>query len=437
MDIRLFEVQFDKSGSVFQPLQVRDIVAFLNSEPGNQTSDIVVLSHGWNNDMDEARTLYRTFLRKLAGVLPEGSGRKPAAIGVLWPSKKFADKSLIPSGAASASDSTALMPAFEAQIENMKALFGSFQADECLDHVARLLPSIESDASAQHEFVRTVAQLARAHLDPSQASPDEGEATLEGMDAAELLDLLGRPVLLETSADVGAGGAAGLGEDTGGAAGLFGEFLDSTSAGALRLLNLMTYYVMKDRAGIVGRGVNGMLHGIQQQVPDTLRFHLAGHSFGGRLVTAAVDGPNALRVNTLLLLQAAFSHNAFAEKFDGTHDGFFRSVIAKKKVAGPILVTHSRNDRAVGLAYPLASRLNGDSAAAIGDANDRFGGIGRNGAQHMGAEARFEELQKAGAKYDFPGPSRVINLNGDAVIRDHGDVAREETAWALARAILS
>jgi len=319
----------------------------------------------------------------------------------------------------------------------MKAVFGSFQADECLDHIAGLLKSVETDITAQHEFVRSVAQLTKAHLDPSQVSADEGEAGLEGVDAAELLDLLGRPVLLDTAVDAGAGGAAGLDQDAGGAAGLFGEYLDSISAGALRLLNLATYYVMKDRAGMVGRGVNGMLRGIQEQVSAKMEFHLAGHSFGGRLVTAAVDGPNPLRVNTLLLLQAAFSHNGFAEKFDGEHDGFFRSVVAKKKVAGPILVTHSRNDRAVGLAYPLASRLNGDSAAAIGDANDRFGGIGRNGAQHLGPEARFEELRKAGAKYDFSGPARVFNLNGDAVIRDHGDVAREETAWALASAILS
>ena len=48
---------------------------------------------------------------------------------------------------------------------------------------------------------------------------------------------------------------------------------------------------MKDRAGDVGRGgVNGVLRDMKKVRPD-LRLHLVGHSFGGRLVTAAADGP--------------------------------------------------------------------------------------------------------------------------------------------------
>ena len=46
MAIRIFEVQFDKSGSVFQPQQEADIIRFLTTAPGNQITDVVVLSHG-------------------------------------------------------------------------------------------------------------------------------------------------------------------------------------------------------------------------------------------------------------------------------------------------------------------------------------------------------------------------------------------------------
>ena len=46
-------------------------------------------------------------------------------------------------------------------------------------------------------------------------------------------------------------------------------------------------------------------------------------------------------------------------------------------------MTHTHNDKAVGIAYPLASRFSGDQAAALGDKNDKFGGLGRNGAQKM------------------------------------------------------
>ncbi|MBZ5581893.1 MAG: hypothetical protein LAQ30_06750 [Acidobacteriia bacterium] len=70
MPIPIFEVQFDKDANVFQPKQEADILRFLNTAPGNGTTDVVALSHGWNNDMDEARTLYRTFLARLEPLLP-------------------------------------------------------------------------------------------------------------------------------------------------------------------------------------------------------------------------------------------------------------------------------------------------------------------------------------------------------------------------------
>jgi hypothetical protein len=35
-----------------------------------------------------------------------------------------------------------------------------------------------------------------------------------------------------------------------------------------------------------------------------------------------------------------------------------------------MLITRTRNDKAVGIAYPIASRINGVTAAALGDAND-------------------------------------------------------------------
>ncbi len=194
---------------------------------------------------------------------------------------------------------------------------------------------------------------------------------------------------------------------------------------------------MKDRAGIVGKnGVNPVLHRIQSQVPNGIQFHLVGHSFGGRVVTATVDGPQTLRVNTLLLLQAAYSHNGLAQNFDGHGaNGFFEKVLSQAKVNGPILITHSKHDRAVGLAYPLASRLNGDDAAGVGNKDDRFGGMGANGAQHIDPKRLEIALQPVGTTYDFTTGKPVINLNGDAFISSHGDVAKAETAYVLAKAM--
>jgi pimeloyl-ACP methyl ester carboxylesterase len=255
---------------------------------------------------------------------------------------------------------------------------------------------------------------------------------------AKLLTAFGRPITAKAAA--GAGGAAGgvsggnLALQKGGAAGL-GDFFNGVKAGALRLLNFATYAAMKDRAGTTGRdAVNPLLQRIQATVPNTVKFHLVGHSFGGRLVTATVDGPNALRIQTMLLLQAAYSHNGLAVNFEGNKSGFFHAVLDNRKVAGPILITHSNKDRAVGTAYPLVSRLNGDDAAGLGDANDRFGGMGANGAQHI--DKAEIPLLPVGGTYDFTtSGKRVFNLNGDNIIQSHGDVARPETAFALAAAM--
>jgi hypothetical protein len=436
MAIPIFEVQFDKDGNVFQPQQEVDIIRFLSTPSGNQTTDVLALSHGWNNDMDDARTLYRKFLANLEPLMPAAKAGTVIAIGVLWPSKKFADKDLIPSGAAGFDPFEAFSPLLAEQIEQLKNALGSADADAQLDAAAALLPKLEDSPAAQREFVNRLAVLVGPHVDPGQSSPEEGTAALGSQDGAELLQSLSAP-LDGQAVNLGGGGAASLDVSAGGAAGL-GSMFSSVTAGASRLLNYLTYYVMKDRAGVVGKkGVNPLLSRIQAGVPQGIRFHLAGHSFGGRLMTATVDGPNRLRVQTLLLLQAAFSHNGFAQKYDGQHDGYFLQVVQQRKVSGPILVTHSDKDEAVGTAYPLASRINRDTAAGLGDANDLYGGIGRNGAQHMGGLAQDLTLQAAQSPYSLADGKPVFNFNGDRVISSHSDVARPETAWLMAMRILS
>jgi esterase/lipase superfamily enzyme len=210
--------------------------------------------------------------------------------------------------------------------------------------------------------------------------------------------------------------------------------LSGTRAAARRLLNFTTYYEMKERAGTVGRvGGSQLLRAIRSAAP-TARLHLVGHSFGARLVTAAANelAPQTSGV-TLTLLQAAFSHNGLASKFDGTHDGAFRRIVSEARVSGPILITHTKNDRAVGVAYPLASRLARQKAAALGDENDPYGGLGRNGAQHT-PEVETGELLGAGKPYSFT-PGAIYNLRADRFIADHGDIASHAIAYALLSSI--
>src|SRR5262249_36621744 len=173
-----------------------------------------------------------------------------------------------------------------------------------------------------------------------------------------------------------------------------------------------------------------------QSAQPRVKVHLIGHSFGGRVVAATAlgrEGDPPLTVSSLTLLQAAFSHNGFSPDFDRGRAGFFRRVVAQHRVRCPTLITHTVNDRAVGIAYPLASRFAGQDAAALGDASDRYGGIGRNGAVKT-PEADAGTLLAVGRPYRFAA-GRLHNLQADAFITNHSDIAKPEVAAALLAAI--
>jgi pimeloyl-ACP methyl ester carboxylesterase len=186
------------------------------------------------------------------------------------------------------------------------------------------------------------------------------------------------------------------------------------------------------------KGLSPLLVKLRGARPD-LRIHLIGHSFGCRLVAATVnalpDGEQ-FRPDTVMLLQGAFSHNGFAKQGDDTGLGAFRNVVANKKVRGPILITHTRQDKAVGVAYPIASRITGVNAAALGDEHDIFGGLGSNGAQTQ--ETTPERLEgtllPVGATYPFASgviPSTPCNLKAEGIITGHSDIQKPEVAYAL------
>lgn len=236
--------------------------------------------------------------------------------------------------------------------------------------------------------------------------------------------------------------ASSSGGGMGGAAS-FRDVFGGLQSALLHTLNFTTFFMMKARAGDVGvKGVAPLIQAIRTARPD-LRLHLMGHSFGCRVVTAAVNAlpaGDALRPNTMTLLQGAFSHNGFASQFDGTNDGGFRQVVAAKKVRGPILISHTRNDKAVGIAYPVASRISGETAASVGDANDIYGGLGSNGAQNQNTtpERVVGTMLDVGGAYSFAAGvtcSKPHNLLADAFISGHSDIVKPQVGYAVAVAM--
>jgi hypothetical protein len=432
--ISVFEIEFDKKGKLFEPSQLSALTTHVVDE---QATDLILFAHGWNNDMADARKLYNSFFTQfgtVAATTANGSPRVFAAAAILWPSKKFTDKELIPGGgvASLAPQETAVIRArlkdlAKEPIRLGKSVPVSATKQKKIAKAEKLLKTIEIDPQAQEEFVGIVRSL----LSDKAAHNDDGTKDLFKVKPRKLLDSLRQPI--NASTPVGSGGAAAGSFTTfhGTAAGGAADLGDSVVAGIRRFLNMTTYYQMKERAGTVGvSGVAGIIEKLRQKSPQ-LKLHLVGHSFGGRVVTAAADAAGGKnKIDSLTLLQAAFSHNGLATKFDGKSDGFFRKIVTQKKVRGPILVTCTKNDKAVGIAYPLASRLGGQNAAAFGDENDVYGGIGRNGAVKT-PEAIKGTLLAAQGKYDLAGGS-IYNLNADGFITDHSDICGPQVAWALA-----
>ena len=435
-DFPYFRLEYDLNARPVSNDAAEKLVAFLKASP---PTDVVFISHGWNNNMDEAQELYDAFFKRVRAHWNRGSvagleSRRAVVAGVLWPSKRFTDSELIPGGAAGIKDEDDALKLVRAVLDRLAeddptkaSLIAACKKD---------LDKLESDPKVQDAFVARVLQL----LPATEADPEEGLQELRAVRGRELLDRLSPPVILPSAGDEeDGGGAAGVeDEDEGGAAGI-GSFLGGIIGGAAKLLHFTTYYTMKERAGLVGmRAIHPLLVRIQTAFP-ALRIHLIGHSFGGRLVSAAArgaDGSPRVQIASLTLLQAAFSHYGFSNNAAKRgKNGYFRAVTAGECLRGPALVTHTANDKAVGIAYALASRAAGENAAGIGDSSSDFGGIGRNGAL-LTPEAMEGKLLAAGSAYQWKA-GKFHNLLADAFIKGHSDVTGPEVTWAWLTAFAS
>jgi pimeloyl-ACP methyl ester carboxylesterase len=432
--LHFFPLEITKDGRLFNAQQKSAIEDAVRQAGAARITDLFVVSHGWNNDMAEARELYNTLFGNVAAMIPGRAplaNRKFAIVGVFWPSKKFADEDLIPAGGAVSVEDDGEGVTSSAVKEKLESLKDTFDVPDAaaLDRAKTLVDALDDSPAKQREFVDLIRSLVPQN--PSDTTEDASDQFLQ-RPGDEILKALAPPSMFNIPPAEG-GSALGIDDQAGGIAGL-GDLFSGMKAAAWRLLNFATYYQMKERAGVVGKGLNGMLGAVRQLRPD-LRIHLVGHSFGARVVTAAVDGPAEFQPSSLSLLQGAFSHNGFTEKFDAQSDGFFRKVVAKSKVNGPILATHTVNDRAVGIAYPLASRLSADNRSAFGDENDVFGGIGRNGAVKMkpGEFVKGRLLPHTNS-YQFVA-KKVHNLRADEFISGHSDVTGRQVANALLHAI--
>ena len=436
------ELAFDRTGRPVDPAQP-SAVRRLADQP-EPITDLVVMAHGWNNDEAEAADLYRSLAASLAEVQGSDawaaaapSGLRLGLVGVFWPSKKFADEALIPGGAAGLGDGDDVL---RSRIEELRDAFDAPAADGLLTAAAALSTQLDDDPGRLAEFVTlTRGLVATPAVGPGTGDHDADEL-FAGLDAGTVAERLLDPApddpLAWQVADVADTGRAALATDgpigvpdVGTAA--FLGLPRSPRDAARRWLNFTTYYQMKQRASLVAH--SGLAPVLADVVRPGQRLHLIGHSFGARLVTATAAAATCPAVTSISLLQGAFSHYAFAKDWEPGSDGAFRAAIAPGRLLGPMVVTHTRNDHAVGLAYAVASRLARQTASGIGDADSPYGGLGSNGALRT-PEAVEGELLPAAGTYDLL-PGHVHNLLADDYIKDHGDVTGTEVANAVLAAI--
>jgi hypothetical protein len=419
-----WEIAFDEQG---RP-NAADADALTAGLPAQAVTDLMMFAHGWNNDRGQATTLYRRFFEQVPGLLPGAAPPGLGFAGVIWPSKRWADESIPGGGGGGAAglNGAGPAPSDKALVADLADVFTAPEQRAALDELGELLATRPDDPAALERFQALMAELSRER-DVRPAGEDEGETALLTDEPQAVFGRFAQAVPAPAGA-AGEGGAAGLGS-------AFSRLWN----GAKEALRQLTYFEMKKRAGVVGQQGLGPLVGRLAATAPDLRVHLIGHSFGARLVSFGLaglpdPGAGSSPVKSLLLIQGAFSHFAFADALpdDRRRGGALKGMV--RRVDGPLATTFSVHDLAVGKLYPLASLSSHDDAAGVADALYRWGGMGHDGAQVV--PATKVPLGSAGQPYQLQ-PGRFTNFDGDAVITvgdppsgAHSDIFHPEVVWA-------
>jgi hypothetical protein len=413
-----WEIEFDKDANPADPAAVNSLISDIRN---GAFTDLFVFSHGWNNEAWKARQLYDRFFNEMRSVIARhgtAPGVNAAVAGIIWPSILFPDDE--------PEEETGGAAGFDERLptdlrSDLKKIFAD-QSDT-IDEMMRLLDEQPDDPAEVERFQELLKSLAPGQTD----FEDSGEKALLNNPAEKVFDVMAD--LATTDREV----AAGL--------------LDSAQRlwqGAKEALRVTTYWSMKQRAGIIGERGLGPLVGQINKASAALRIHLLGHSFGARVVSFALKGlPAGLDkarspVKTLFLLQGAFSHFSFAGALphDAERAGALKGM--SSRVDGPLVVTCSVHDLAVGKRYPQASFISREDAADFNDAASRWGAMGSRGAQAVGATVL--PFGPEGENYQF-NKGRFFTLDGDQLITRggppsgaHSDIVYPEIAWAVMKA---
>jgi hypothetical protein len=395
----------------------------------SQPTHVFLFTHGWKGDVTSARDQYNRWIKAMVDSTADrsavGAPFKPMWIGLHWPSQPFGDEEL---GGSSFDDTDAgLSP------ERLVALY--------VDRLA-----IHGDAEP---LIRTIVD---AHRQDAAATelPDEARtayaklasmAGYKGDGPSAPPDAEGAPFDPDQAFDRGNAADASIGMDFAGDSGFLGGIL-----GPLRQLS---YWTMKKRARTIGEsGMHAFVTDMMNRAPGT-RFHLMGHSFGTIVVSSILGGPGGTgqlprKVDSVALIQGAVSLWAFGDSVDETPTkGYFNPWVHRGAVRGPVIVSRSIHDKAVGILYPWASAISFSDGSFDVDEDDLplYGAIGTFGIRGLPG-AVFREMTDKTGSYGFEA-GKIYNLEssqfiakGDGIAGAHSDIDGPEVAHALWQAAL-
>ncbi len=404
-------------------------------------TDLLVFAHGWNSDHAAATRLHRRFFTPFPALLAGGgpTGHRVGYAGVVWPAPRFADEPVPDPRPIPLLEQTARLAARQGldkvTLDGLLHLFPSAGDDlHCMAALLRERPE-------SHERLAEFCDLARRLADGGDHAAAADTRTPRGV----------RPLFLEGEPQAVCAALAAAVESTG------AETVPAPAdepdenetdtedvkgneepagappfvrlwSGARELLRQVVYHRTAGHARSLGEsGLAPLLGELAEAAPGT-RIHLVGHGYGARLVCFALASaaPGAGAAGSVTLLQGALRHSAFTGA-----DGALRDLT--RRIDGPLVVCHSAFDDALGVLYPLASRLPGDS--------EQPRAIGHDGLHGVPGGVRLTLADTAPRSgRPFPGAGRV-SVDARAVVRRghppigaHMDVCHAELARVVLRA---
>ena len=425
---------FDKDGDVDQHT-MDDLVDAIRTAA---VTDLFVFSHGWNNDEAGATSLYERWFALLAAQIEPG--RSVGYVGIRWPAQLWRDEpipefSTAPAAGNQGGAGLDEKPVIQAgaptidpgQLADLKDMFGKGSKE--LDAIAGLLAQPPTSETVNQLFtaMREFSSAVGVESNDGETDPSKEPGMLDEQRPPDDVFTKFADGLVQAGVDFGdGGGELGLGD-------VAGKLLH----GAKEAVRQLTYWQMKNRAGVIGqKGLGPAIDRLADEFPN-LRIHLLGHSFGARLVSFALGGireSGPSPVKSVTLLEGAYSRFAFAHDLPFGGHGALDGKVAR--VDGPLTVCFSSHDRALSVFYPLASAAVGDDKSGAEDPLARWRAMGSLGAFNVVPQM----LGTVGTPYPFQ-VGQILNLDssdvviaGDSPSGAHSDIFHAELAWVAASA---